>query len=197
MIGHLQGTILFSSPEKVVLDVHGVGYQVHIPLSTFSEIQHVGIGGSIALHIHTHVRESAIELFGFSTPRERLLFEKLISVSGIGPKLARVILSGMPSTDLLASLASSDIARLSTIPGVGKKTAERMVVELKDRVQELTVDLPVAPAEAEADDLVVAMVNLGYKVQDAKRAVEQARKRNPDGEFEEILKASLSALSRA
>ena len=197
MIGHLQGKLLSSTPEKVLVDVQGVGYEVHIPLPTFSEIEHVGVGGAIALHIHTHVREGAIELFGFSTPREKQLFEKLIGVGGIGPKLARVILSGMSARDLLASIADGDVARLSTIPGVGKKTAERMVVELKDRVQELALDLPSAPPSGEADDLVVAMVNLGYKARDAERAVEQARRESPEGDFQEVLRAALAKLSRA
>ena len=130
MIGHLQGKLLSSSPEKVLIDVQGVGYDVHVPLSTFSEIEHVAVGGAVGLHIYTHLRESALELFGFFSVQEKLLFEKLIGVGGIGPKLARVILSGMSPRDLVVSLAAGDTARLSTISGVGKKTAERMIVEL-------------------------------------------------------------------
>ena len=196
MIGHLQGKLLSSSPEKVLIDVQGVGYDVHVPLSTFSEIEHVAVGGAVGLHIYTHLRESALELFGFFSVQEKLLFEKLIGVGGIGPKLARVILSGMSPRDLVVSLAAGDTARLSTISGVGKKTAERMIVELKDRVQEMAVDLPPAGGDA-TDDLVVAMVSLGYKAQEAEIAVARARKDNPDGESQEILKASLKALSRA
>ena len=135
MIGYLQGTILQCTPERALLDVQGVGYAVSIPLPTFYELEKIGAERAVGLFIHTHVREDAIELFGFWTEKEKLLFEKLILVSGIGPKLARVILSGMPSEQLLAALAAGDTARLATIPGIGKKTAERMVVDLKDKVQ--------------------------------------------------------------
>ncbi|MEJ2085576.1 MAG: Holliday junction branch migration protein RuvA, partial [Acidobacteriota bacterium] len=141
MIGFLKGKVLASSPEKLLVDVQGVGYDVHIPLSTFYEIERLSPDSTVGLFVHTHVREDAIELFGFWTEREKLLFEKLIAVSGIGPKLARVILSGMAPEQLLAALAAGDIARLETIPGIGKKTAERMVVELRDRVQDLASEL--------------------------------------------------------
>ena len=135
MIGYLQGNLLQRSPERVLVDVQGVGFEVHIPLSTFYQIEHRETGDRVALFIHTQLREDGIALFGFSTEREKLLFEKLIAVGGIGPRLARVILSGMAPYDLLAALAAGDLGRLATIPGVGKKTAERMVLELKDKMR--------------------------------------------------------------
>ncbi len=196
MIGFLQGKLLAASPDRVLLDVGGVGYEIHVPLSTFSEIQREVAGGSVGLYVHTHVRADAIELFGFHTEREKLLFEKLLGVGGIGPRLARVILSGMPPEQLIGALASGDTARLATIPGVGKKTAQRMVVELKDKAQKLAADLPPAATVSPEDDLVLAMVNLGYKPAEAERAVSRARAEHPDGDFQEILKASLKSLSR-
>ncbi len=197
MIGYLKGRVFESTPEKILLDVQGVGYQVHIPLSTYTEVKRHSGAGTVGLYIHTHLREGALELFGFFTVREKLLFEKLIAVGGIGPKLARVILSGMAAEDLLASLAASDRVRLSTIPGVGKKTAERMVLELKDKIQELIAGLPEQPAGAPGDDLVLALVNLGYKETEAERAVRRAREGSPEAEFEDLLRASLKVLSRA
>lgn len=197
MIGHLQGKLLDSTPERLLLDVHGVGYLIHIPLSTYAEIERSAEGGSIGLYIHTHVRDDAIELFGFHTSREKRLFERLIAVGGIGPRLARVILSGMAPADLVAALAAADVARLSTIPGVGKKTAERMVVELKDRIRELADELPEAAAATAGDDLVLALIGLGYKAADAERAVAAARQGDPDAELEKLLPAALKLLSRA
>ena len=143
------------------------------------------------------MREDAIELFGFWNEKEKLLFEKLIMVSGIGPKLARVILSGMPSDQLLIALAAGDTGRLATIPGIGKKTAERMVVDLKDKVQALAEEMeePVRVDETGAD-LVQALVNLGYKESLAQRAVIQAREQSPDAPFHELLRLSLQRLAR-
>lgn len=196
MIGFLHGKVRRSTPERVLLDVRGVGYDVHIPLSTYYEIEKLDTDSTAGLFIHTHVREDAIELFGFWSEREKLLFEKLIAVSGIGPRLARVILSGMAPDDLLTSLATGDIARLATIPGIGKKTAQRMIVDLKDRVQELAAELPAATAVAPLeDDLVLALVNLGYRETEAQRAVAQARTENPDAASHELLRASLQKLS--
>ena len=197
MIGYLKGRLFESTPERILLDVGGVGYEVHIPLSTYTEIKRRAGEDSIGVYVYTHLREGALELFGFYTAREKLLFEKLIAVGGIGPKLARVILSGMAAEDLLASLAAGDLVRLSTIPGVGKKTTERMVLELKDKLQELMADLPERPAAGPEDDLVLALVNLGYKANEAERAVAKARQGAPDAEFEELLRASLKVLSRA
>jgi len=197
MIGFLKGNVIASSPERLLVDVGGVGYDVHIPLSTFYEIERLPPDSTVGLFVHTHVREDAIELFGFWTEREKLLFEKLIAVSGIGPKLARVILSGMAPEQLLAALAAGDIARLETIPGIGKKTAERMVVELRDRVQDLASELvETTSAVVHEDDLVEALVNLGYKPKAALRAVGEARRDNPEAPFSELLRLSLQRLSR-
>lgn len=198
MIGYLRGTVLRSSPERVLLDVRGVGYAVHVPLSTFYELEKREPESQIGLYIHTHLREGALELFGFWTELEKHLFEKLIAVSGIGPKLARVILSGMAPGDLIGALAGADTARLATIPGIGKKTADRMVVELRDRVQDMAADLPEAPpSQTQDEELVQALVGLGYKPRPAERAVAMAREELPDGEFSELLRASLKRLSRA
>jgi holliday junction DNA helicase RuvA len=199
MIGYLQGHLLRTTPERLLLDVQGVGYEVHIPLSTFYEIERRAPGDRVALFIHTQVREDDISLFGFWTEREKLLFERLIGVSGIGPRLARVALSGMAPDDLLAAIAAGDIGRLSTIPGVGKKTAERMVLELRDKMRELAAALPETPAAAgPADqDVVSALVNLGYKSSQAERAVADARREKPEAAFNDLLRASLNRLSRA
>ena len=201
MIGYLQGSLLKATPERLLLDVQGVGYEVHVPLSTWYEIEKrggAGTAGSIALFIHTYVREDEIALFGFWTEREKALFEKLIAVGGIGPRLARVILSGMAPDDLLGAIASADIGRLSTIPGIGKKTAERMVLELKDKMRELAAELPERTAAAPAgQDVVSALVNLGYKAAQAERAVAEAHREKPDAAFHDLLRASLTRLSRA
>ena len=198
MIGYLQGNILKATPERLLLDVQGVGYEVHVPLSTWYEIEKRGGSGRVALYIHTQVREDEIALFGFWTEREKALFEKLIGVGGIGPRLARVILSGMAPDDLLGAIASGDLGRLGTIPGVGKKTAERMVLELRDKMRELAAELPEKTAAQPADqDVVSALVNLGYKAAQAERAVADARRENPDAAFHDLLRASLHRLSRA
>jgi Holliday junction DNA helicase RuvA len=205
MIGYLQGTLIRANPERLLLDVQGVGYEVNIPLSTWYEIEKRR-EETVRLFIHTHMREDGIALFGFWTEREKLIFERLIAVSGIGPRLARVVLSGMPPDDLLAAIASGDLGRLATIPGVGKKTAERMVLELREKMRELAADLPAdktaaagaAPAGAAPDqDVVSALVNLGYKASQAERAVAEARRDKPDAAFNELLRASLNRLSRA
>jgi Holliday junction DNA helicase RuvA len=152
----------------------------------------------VALFIHTQVREDDISLFGFWTEREKALFERLIGVSGIGARLARVILSGMAPDDLLGAIASGDLGRLGTIPGVGKKTAERMILELRDKMRELAAELPEQAAAVPADqDVVSALVNLGYKASQAERAVADARRDKPDAAFHDLLRASLTRLSRA
>jgi Holliday junction DNA helicase RuvA len=140
MIGFLRGRVLEKQPNRVLVDVNGVGYEVFIPLSTFYEVGDEG--AEVALRIHTHVREDALQLFGFLTVLERQMFERLITVSGIGPKLAIAVLSGLETRDLLAAVQRADIARLTTIPGVGKKTAERIVLELKDRLTQLAAPPP-------------------------------------------------------
>jgi len=201
MIGYLQGNLLRATPERLLLDVQGVGYEVHIPLSTYYEIERRATGDKVALFIHTQVREDDISLFGFWTEREKLMFERLIAVSGIGARLARVVLSGMPPDDLLSALAGGDVGRLSTIPGIGKKTAERMVLELKDKMRELAAELPATATTAAAvpadHDVVSALVNLGYKSALAERAVAEVRREKPEAAFNDLLRASLNRLSRA
>lgn len=197
MIGHLRGKLAAAAPERVLLDVGGVGYQVQVSLTTFSELDRAGIGSQVELHIHTHVREDQLALFGFWTPRERELFERLIAVSGIGPRLAQVVLSGMPVDDLVAALAAGDLARLTRIPGVGKKTAERMVVELRDKLQALAREVAAPAAAAASDeDLVAALENLGYKRGQAEKAVADARRDAPAAAFHELLPLALRRLSR-
>lgn len=198
MIGYLQGNLLSSTPETVLLDVNGVGYEVHVSLSTLQEVERRA-GERVALFIHTHLREDEIALFGFWTDREKRLFLHLVAVSGIGPRLARAVLSGMPPDDLVSALAAGDLGRLSTIPGIGKKTAERMVLELREKVRPLANELPERaghPALAD-QDAVSALVNLGYKAAQAERAVAEVMREKPGGAFNEILRASLNKLSRA
>ncbi|MBV8200834.1 MAG: Holliday junction branch migration protein RuvA [Acidobacteria bacterium] len=195
MIGYLQGTVLRSTPERVLVDVQGVGYEVHVPLSTYYEIERAGPGGAVRLFIHTHLRDDGIALFGFWSEREKLLFERLIAVSGIGPRLARVVLSGMAADDLLAALAAGDLVRLTSIPGIGRKTAERMVLELKEKMRELAAELPGRAAPA-GEEVVSALINLGYKPAQAERAVAEARREQPDASFQELLRLSLNRLSR-
>jgi Holliday junction DNA helicase RuvA len=197
VIAHLRGRLAAATPERVLVDVGGVGYQVHVSLTTYSELDRAGVGAEVALHVHTHVREDQLALYGFWSARELELFERLIAVSGIGPRLAQVVLSGMAVDDLVAALAAGDLARLTRIPGVGKKTAERMVVELRDKLRELAREVP-APAGAAAsdDDLAAALENLGYKRSQAEKAVADARREAPAAAFHELLPLALRRLSR-
>ena len=197
MIGHLRGTLAAAAPERVLVEVGGVGYEVHVSLATFSELDRAGVGAEVALHVHTHVREDQLALYGFWSAREKELFERLIGVSGIGPRLAQVVLSGMAPEDLIDALAAGDVARLTRIPGVGKKTAERMVVELRDALQALAREAaPARPAAASAEDLVAALEHLGYKRGQAEKAVADARRDAPAAPFHELLPLALRRLSR-
>jgi Holliday junction DNA helicase RuvA len=197
MIGYLRGRVLRSTPTALLLDVGGVGYRLQVPASTFYEIERSG-EDELGLYVHTHVREDALELYGFWTPREKELFERLIAVSGIGPKLARVILSGMAPDELIAALSAGNVTRLSSIPGIGKKTAERMVLELRDKVRLLAADLPDRPAATSDDeDLVTALVHLGYRENVARRAVAETREEDPEAAFHDHLRRALKRLSRA
>lgn len=202
MIGRLRGELAELSAERALLDVGGVGYEVVISLATFAALEREGLGATVGVQIHTHLREDALTLFGFATAGERRLFEKLITVSGVGPKLARAVLSGLPADALARAIAGGDVARLSTIPGVGKKTAERLVLELRDAVVSLGLDTGPAAVGAAAEvlagdeDLVGALVNLGYKRPLAERAVAEARKDQPKAQFGELLRASLQRLAR-
>ena len=199
MIAFLRGRVLEKHPNRIVVDVNGVGYELYVPLSTYYEVGDTG--AEISLRVHTHVREDALQLFGFLTSLEQLLFERLIGISGIGPKLAIAVLSGIDSRELVASIQRADVARLTRIPGIGKKTAERIVLELKDRLRD------VAPAEIGADqqqpsgdqlrdDLVSALENLGYHRPVAEKAVDAVRARNGAATFEDALKGALRELMR-
>lgn len=197
MIGYLRGRLLQLSPEEVILDVQGVGYRVFISLTTYYELEPLGRGPEVALFIHTHVREDAFSLFGFWTEPERTLFEELLGVGGIGPRLARAILS-MPPEDLRHALATGDVARLSTIPGVGKKTAERMVLELRERMARLAAASPrkEPPPRSLDEEVVSALVNLGYRPTEAQRAVAQATQEAPEADVGDLLRRSLKRLAR-
>ena len=195
MIAQVRGRLLRKEPQEAIVDVGGVGYRVAIPLSTFYRIGEPG--GEVTLLTHTHVREDVLALFGFLTVAEQALFERLIAVSGVGPKLALSILSGIEAPDLVAALKASDVARLTRIPGVGKKTAERLVLELKDRMQGLAAAEPAqgAPAGTPTEDLVSALVHLGYSRPEAERGVDRALKDGGEGRFEELLRRTLRILS--
>ncbi len=174
MIALLTGLIAHKSPDHIILDVHGVGYRIHIPFSTYYELPEEG--GAASLHIHTSVREDAILLYGFRTRLEKSFFQLLIAVSGVGPKLARDILSNIQPGPLAQALAQGDINKLSTIPGIGKKTAERLVLELKDKVCKLDLSsLPAAariiPVDDVAEDVISALLNLGYKEPQVRKAL--------------------------
>ncbi len=201
MIAHLRGQLLGLRPEAAVVDVAGVGYRVQVPLSTYYRLESIGLGGEVALHIHTHVREDSLDLFGFSEPLERTLFERLIAVSGIGPKLGRVILSGLPPADLIAALRAGDAARLATTPGVGKKTAERMILELRDKVSDLAdggplgTPAPAAPTSADAD-LAAALESLGYRTREIERAIAAVAETDPEAELGTRLRLALKQLAR-
>ncbi len=195
MIAQLRGRLLRKEPQEAVVDVGGVGYRVTIPLSTFYRIGEPG--AEVTLLTHTHVREDVLALFGFLTPVEQALFERLIAVSGVGPKLAVSILSGIEAPDLVAALRSSDFLRLTRIPGVGRKTAERLVLELKDKMQDLpsAAAAPTGPGAA-ADDILSALVHLGYSRPEAERAVERAMREHGEGRFEDLLRFALQVVSR-
>lgn len=198
MIGYLKGHLLERSPEVVLLDVGGVGYEVYIPVSTFYELERADPEAAVGLFIHTYLRDDGLTLYGFWTEGEKRLFLKLLGVGGIGPRLARVILSGIPPADLVSALQAGDVGRLSSIPGVGRKTAERMILELKDKVGELAGGAPVAaPPTPAGDDLVSALVNLGWKPAHAERAVVETRRDHPEAAFPELLRLALKKLSRA
>src|SRR5262245_10816 len=205
MIAHLSGTLLSKQATSVILDVAGVGYEVTIPVSTFYDLEDVG--GTVQLRIYTHVREDALQLYGFKTARERELFLKIISVSGIGPKLGITLLSGMSADEMIASIRTNNLARLTLIPGIGRKTAERLVMELREKVAELSSAqleeelgaTPAASAEQSQDsvraDALSALLNLGYQRSSAEKAVDSAL--GEDGEFtvESVLRHSLRKLA--
>jgi holliday junction DNA helicase RuvA len=194
MIGRLRGQLISKSPQEIIVDVGGVGYRVHVPLSTFYRLSE--LGSPLDLVIHTHVREDALTLFGFLTATEHALFGRLIAVSGVGPRLASNILSGIDAPELVAALATGDVARLTRVPGVGKKTAERLVLELRDAMQSQAV---VAAVESGMDrnkqDLLAALVHLGYSRPEAERASERVLREQPDASMENWLRRALQVLT--
>jgi len=196
MIAHLRGKLLAKHPNQAIVETAGVGYDVTISVPTFSELP--SLGSEVALHIHTHVREDALALYGFLRPSEKLLFEKLLTVSGIGPKLAVTILSGMAADEMVAAIRGNDVVRLTRIPGIGKKTAERMVLELRDKLPEAGPAMaPSAPAmSATEEDVVSALVNLGYQRVAAERALAAVVKNNKGGSFDAMFRETLAGLSK-
>lgn len=195
MIAQIRGRLLRKDTQQAVVDVAGVGYGLTIPVSTFYRLGEPGM--EVTLLTHTHVREDALALFGFLTAAEQTLFERLIAVAGVGPRLAIGILSGIETPDLVGALRSGDVARLTRIPGVGKKTAERLVVELKDKMAGLEGLAPTAeePAAGPKEDLVSALLHLGYSRPEAERGVDKALQQGGEGPFEELLRRTLRVLS--
>jgi Holliday junction DNA helicase RuvA len=199
LIAHLRGRISDKHPNRVVVDVGGVGYDVFVPLSTFYGMGEPG--SDIVLRIHTHVREDALQLYGFATALEQELFERLLGDSGIGPKVALAVLSGIEPQELIRAIERGDLARLTAIPGVGKKTSERIVLELKDRLPRVSAaalaasdgDTQTAPLR---DDVISALVNLGYHRPLAEKAAVSAVKVVPDAGFERTLKQALRELAK-
>lgn len=198
MIAQLRGSLADKRLNQVVVDVAGVGYLVHVPLSTYAALGE--LRAEVTLLIHMHVREDALALYGFLSAREKHLFEMLLSASGVGPTLALKILSGMNVEELVPAIRSGDVARLTRIPGVGRKTAERMVVELKDKLEAVAIEherpAPSSPGGAEAD-VVSALVNLGYEQRVAEKAVEDACREAGAANFEKLLRAALQVLSQS
>jgi len=197
VIAHIRGQLIFKIPNYVVIDCGGVGYELWISVTTFTELGEVG--AETRLHVHTHVREDALQLYGFHAVTEKLLFEKLLTISGIGPKLAITVLSGISAGRLVGAIRGGDHATLTKIPGIGKKTAERVVLELKDKLDDLAGGAPAANAPlslgAVADDVLSALVNLGYARAVAQKAVESAAKdAGVSGDFERLFRASMSAV---
>lgn len=205
MIAHLSGTLLSKQATSVILDVAGVGYEVSIPLSTFYELEDPG--SSVQLRIYTHVREDALQLYGFKTARERELFLRLISVSGIGPKLGITLLSGMSADEMITSIRNNNLAKLTLIPGVGRKTAERLVMELRDKVASLSAgvdedlgartDSAAVPTEdSMRADALSALLNLGYQKNAAEKAVSASLSEDGEVSVESILRSSLRKLAK-
>ncbi len=196
MIAHLGGKLLAKHPNQAIVETGGVGYDVTISVPTSSDLP--GVGSEVELHIHTHVREDLIALYGFLTLAEKHLFEKLITVSGIGPKLAITILSGMAADEMVGAIRSNDVARLTRIPGIGRKTAERMVLELRDKLPaERVGEVAAAPAmSAVEEDVLSALMNLGYQRATAEKAVLAVTTNGKGGPFEAMFREALAVLSK-
>ncbi|MBI3665587.1 MAG: Holliday junction branch migration protein RuvA [Acidobacteria bacterium] len=192
MIAYLRGRLLDKRPTQIIVDVNGVGYNVHIPVSTFYQLG--DIGSEAKLYIHTHVREDTLALYGFLTEKEKSLFEKLITVSGIGPRVAITVLSGLEADELTAALRQGDVARLTRIPGVGRKIGERMVLELREKLGPLEAQAPAASGIEE--DVISALLNLGCSRQAAEVAVKKARENGAAQSFEPLFRAALEIVMK-
>jgi len=196
VIAHLRGILLDKHPNRAIIETGGVGYDVTISVPTFSEMSQVGT--EISLHIYTHVREDALALYGFGRPEEKQLFEKLLTVSGIGPKLAITILSGMAADEMARAIRANDVVRLTKIPGIGKKTAERMVLELRDKLPphgaEAVTEIPSLTAVQE--DVLSALTNLGYQRPLAEKAVATVSRNGKSGPFENMFRDALAVLAK-
>jgi Holliday junction DNA helicase RuvA len=199
MIAHLTGKLLEKHANTAIVDVGGVGYEVSIPLSTFYELGEEG--SDVSLRIYTHVREDAIQLFGFKTIRERDLYLRLISVQGIGPKLGITILSGMSADEIVAAIRANNLVKITSIPGIGRKTAERMVIELRDKVTEMSAEgsaeqSAALPTDEVFDDALSALTNLGYQKAAAEKAVKQAATEGDEYTVQKLLRRSLQILAK-
>lgn len=194
MIAHLRGRLIAKHPNQVIVEAGGVGYDVTITVPTFSDLP--ATGSDVALHIHTHVREDALALYGFLRPEEKQLFEKLITVSGIGPKLAITILSGMAAAEMVGAIRANDFARLTKIPGIGRKTAERMCVELRDKLEGFGAPQAVVTHSQVEEDVISALTNLGYQRAVGEKAVERAVASAGRDNFDAVFRTALGALSK-
>ena len=199
MIAHLTGKLTHKSPDHIVVDVNGVGYQVFVPLSTFYALPDVG--REVSLNIHTHLREAALKLFGFYTEEELKIFDQLITINKVGPKLAVTILSGMPPADLLSAINSSDVGKLNTIPGIGRKMAERLTLEMRDKLADISREFAAktedsAPRNGLFDDALSALVNLGYKKNEVEKTLKSVYSQGKqEVSLENLIKKSLNLLS--
>ena len=198
MIAHLKGKLTYKSPVEIAIDVNGVGYQIFVPLSTFYALPE--LGNDVFLDIHTHMREESLKLFGFYTTDEKRIFEKLIAINKVGPKLALTILSGMSPIELFSTIDSNDIGKLSTIPGIGRKTAERLILEMRDKLSGLSLEFSLTedPVTRNGlfDDALSALMNLGYKKNSAGQALKKVcDKSEKESSLESLIKESLNLLS--
>src|SRR5215470_9214865 len=194
MIAHLRGKLISKHPNQAIVEAGGVGYEVNISIPTFSSLPN--LGAEVAVYVHTHVREDALSLFGFLRIEEKQLFEKLISVSGIGPKLAITILSGMAADAMIAAIKGNNLAALTRIPGIGKKTAERMVLELRDKLEGFGIPAAAAAASPLEEDVLSALVNLGYQRQLAEKAVAKIGGTGAGENFDGLFRKALAALAK-
>jgi len=194
MIAHLRGRLIAKHPNQAIVETAGVGYDVTISVPTYSDLP--ALGAEVTLHIHTHVREDVIALYGFLRPSEKQLFEKLISVSGIGPKLAITVLSGIPSEEMVRAIRGNDLGRLTRVPGIGRKTAERLVLELRDKLQDFGAAPAVAAASPVEEDVLSALTNLGYQRAAAEKALAQVAKNGQRDSFDVLFREALAALSK-